>query len=261
MASKQTAPVSGAGVNHSATSKREFPPETLKSMSPLMGRGCIKRKENDLSIRIEAWGDYACFTRPEFKAERVSYDVMTPSAARGLIESVYWHPGMRYIIDRIYVLNPVKFMSLKRNEVKSVMSVDQIAELAKKGKEIAQYTGYDIMQRTSLILKDVHYVIDCHFVMTDKATPSDNPGKFQDILRRRLAKGQCYRTPCFGCSEFDANVREWPGGDIPALPLTQDLGFMLYDFNYKDPSDAKPEFFRAKLENGCMDCHNPEVHS
>lgn len=111
-----------------------------------------------------------------------------------------------------------------------------------------------------MVLQDVHYVIECHFTMTDKAAPGDNPGKFQDILRRRLSKGQCYHQPCFGCREFPANFREWPGGDIPALEeATQDLGFMLYDLDYSDPANIRSQFFRAKLVNGVMDCRDVEV--
>ena len=110
------------------------------------------------------------------------------------------------------------------------------------------------------MLQDVHYVIECHFTMTDKAAPGDNPGKFQDILRRRLNKGQCYHQPCFGCREFPANFREWHAGEpIPALPVTQDLGFMLYDLDYTDPENIQPQFFRAKLVDGVLDCRNVEV--
>ena len=102
-------------------------------------------------------------------------------------------------------------------------------------------------------------MIECHFTMTDKAAPSDNPGKFQDTLRRRLKRGQCYHTPYFGCREFPANFREWPGGPIPTQPLNQDLGFMLYDLDYSDPESLRPQFFRAKLENGVLNCRDMEV--
>lgn len=214
-----------------------------------------------MSIRIEAWGDYACFSRPEMKTERVSYDVMTPSAARGLIESIYWHPGLRYSIDKIFVLNPIKFTSIRRNEVKSTLLASSALASAKAGTSIALYTPENIQQRAAMLLQDVHYVIEAHFDLTDKAAPGDNPGKFQDILRRRLNRGQFYSMPYFGCREFAAHFREWPGGDIPALSLTQDLGFMLYDMDYCNPQDIRPKFFRAKLEHGVLDCRNCEVHT
>lgn len=141
-----------------------------------------------MSMLIEVWGDYACFSRPEMKTERVSYDIMTPSAARGLVEAIYWHPGMKYHIDRIYLLKPVQFTSIRRNEVKDTLR-SSAALSAAKGGEVPMLCTAEHQQRAALVLQDVHYVIECHFTMTEKAAPGDNPGKFQDILRRRLAKG------------------------------------------------------------------------
>lgn len=214
-----------------------------------------------MSMLIEVWGDYACFSRPEMKTERVSYDIMTPSAARGLVEAIYWHPGMKYHIDRIYLLKPVQFASIRRNEVKATLLSSAALSAAKGGEVPMLCTAENIQQRAALVLQDVHYVIECHFTMTEKAASGDNPGKFQDILRRRLKKGQCYHQPCFGCREFPANFREWHGSakEIPALPLTQDLGFMLYDLDYSDPENIRSQFFRAKLENGVLDCWDVEV--
>lgn len=213
-----------------------------------------------MSMRIEVWGDYACFSRPEMKTERVSYDIITPSAARGLVEAIYWHPGLKYHIDRVYLLSPIRFTNIRRNEVKSTLLASAALSAAKGGAAPVLYTSADIVQRASMVLQDVHYVIECHFTMTDKAAPGDNPGKFQDILRRRLNKGQCYHQPCFGCREFPANFREWPADEpIPALPVTQDLGFMLYDLDYSDPGNIRSKFFRAKLENGVLDCRDVEV--
>ena len=126
-----------------------------------------------MSMLVEVWGDYACFTRPEMKTERVSYDVMTPSAARGLVEAIYWHPGMKYHIDRIYVLNPIRFTTIRRNEVKSTLLASAALSAAKGGPPPVLYTQEDIQQRAALLLQDVHYVIECHFTMTDKAAPSD----------------------------------------------------------------------------------------
>lgn len=212
-----------------------------------------------MSIRIEVWGNYACFSRPEMKTERVSYDVMTPSAARGLVEAIYWHPGLRYHIDKIYLLAPIRFTNIRRNEVKSTLLASAALSAAKGGRLPALYTSQDIQQRAALVLQDVHYVIECHFDLTERAAPGDNAGKFQDILRRRLTRGQCYHTPYFGCREFPASFREWPGGTVPTVPLTQDLGWMLYDLDYKDPQNIQPQFFRARLVNGVLDCRNAEV--
>ena len=214
-----------------------------------------------MSIQIEVWGDYACFSRPEMKTERVSYDVMTPSAARGLIESIYWHPGLHYCIDRIHVLAPIRFTNIRRNEVKSTLLASKALSAARSGEALALIPSQDIQQRAALILQDVHYVIEAHFDMTDKAAPGDNPGKFQDILRRRLQRGQAYSQPYFGCREFAAHFQEWPGGDVPAIDVTQDLGFMLYDMDYRDMQNIQAQFFRAKLEHGVLDCQNCEVHS
>ena len=212
-----------------------------------------------MSMLIEAWGDYACFSRPEMKTERVSYDTMTPSAARGLVEAIFWHPGLRYFIDRIYLLNPIRFTNIRRNEVKAALLASAALRAAKGGEAPVLYTSQEIQQRAAMVLQGVHYVIECHFDMTDRAAPGDNPGKFQDILRRRLTKGQCYHTPYFGCREFPASFREWRGGKIPAIDLTQDLGWMLYDLDYTDPQNIQPQFFRARVEHGVLDCRNVEV--
>ena len=212
-----------------------------------------------MSFKLEVFGDYALFTRPEMKAERVSYDVMTPSAARGILEAIFWHPGMRWKVDRIYVMSPICFSNIRRNEVKSTLLSSAALSAAKGGTPPVLYTSEDIQQRAAMVLQDVHYVIECHFDLTDKAAPSDNPGKFQDILRRRLRKGQCYHQPCFGCREFPANFREWPGGSIPALKVTQDLGFMLHSLDYSDSANIRSQFFRAKLVDGVMECRDVEV--
>ena len=146
-----------------------------------------------MPISLEVWGDYACFTRPEMKTERVSYDVMTPSAARGLLESIYWHPGLRWVIDRIHVCAPIRFTNLRRNEVKSTVSARTARTAMERGKgELYIATSQDIQQRAAMLLRDVRYVIDAHFDMTDRASASDNDGKFQDIIKRRIKRGQFY---------------------------------------------------------------------
>ena len=229
---------------------------TQKSLyhSSVPGKGVVP-----VSMLIEVWGNYACFSRPEMKVERVSYDVMTPSAARGLVEAIYWHPGMRYCIDKIYVLSPIRFTNIRRNEVKATLLSSAVLSAVRSGEAPALYTGQEIQQRAAMVLQDVHYVIDCHFEMTENAAPGDNPGKFQDILHRRLTRGQCYHTPYLGCREFPACFREWISGTIPAIDETRELGWMLYDLDYSDRENIQPKFFRARLEHGVLDCRNPEV--
>jgi len=217
-----------------------------------------------MSVKVEVWGDYACFTRPEMKVERVSYDVITPSAARGLIEAIYWHPGLKWQVDRIYVMNPIRFTNIRRNEVKSKIPASNIqAAMSGNGKPLFLDTSSDIQQRAAMVLKEVHYVIEAHFTMTDQANESDNPGKFQDTIRRRLQRGQCYHQPYFGCREFPASFRPYEAGSIPISPELKgreiDLGYMLYDMDYGDPSDIQPIFFRGRLENGVLDLTGVEV--
>lgn len=208
-----------------------------------------------MSIQLEVWGDYALFTRPEMKVERVSYDIMTPSAARGLVEAIYWHPGLKWIIDRIHVCAPIRFTNLRRNEVKSTLSARSARTVMERGKgELYLCTSDDIQQRAALLLRDVR-VIEAHFEMTDQAAEGDNPGKFQDIVKRRIKRGQFYHQPCFGCREFPAQFR-WCE-ELPTCPdelkdRTQDLGWMLYDMDYTDPENIRPLFFRGSLQNGVL---------
>lgn len=225
-----------------------------------------------MAIKVEVWGDFACFSRPEMKTERVSYDMMTPSAARGLLEAVYWHPGLRWSIDRIYVMKPIRLTrqqpeecgirmtSIKRNEVKSKVSANNVRSVMTGGKgELYLDTSCERNQRTSLILQDVHYVIEAHFEIGANAHEGDNPGKFQDIMKRRLERGQCYHQPYFGNREFPAHFREWEGGSIETIPLTKDLGYMLYDLNYSEKENIRPMFFRAQLVEGVLDLRDCEV--
>lgn len=213
-----------------------------------------------MAVKVEVWGEYACFSRVELKVERVSYDVMTPSAARGILEAIYWHPGMRWHIDRIYVLSPIRMTNIRRNEVQSKISPNKVRE-AMMGGENSLYisTAKDIVQRSTLALQDVHYVIEAHFTMTDKAAEGDNHGKFQDIMKRRLRRGQCFHQPYFGCREFPAKFKEWEEDGIPAIDETRDLGYMLWDLDFSDSSNIQPLFFRAKLESGILDLSDCEV--
>lgn len=211
-------------------------------------------------IQLEVWGPYALFSRPELKVERYSYDVPTPSAARGIVESIYFHPGLKWHIDRIYVLSPIRFVSLRRNEVASKISGRTVRQAAQGGGQPLYFaTPQEIVQRASLLLQDVHYVIEAHFDMTDKAALSDNPGKFQDIVKRRMERGQCYYMPYLGCREFPAYFRRWPGGPIPTIDESRDLGLMLYDFDYSDPQNITPTYFRAQLEHGVLNTRDCEV--
>ena len=214
-----------------------------------------------MSVKVEVWGDYALFSRPELKVERYSYDVITPSAARGLLDSIYWHPGLRWRVDRIYVLSPIAFTGVRRNEVKSKINCRNLsAAMSGSGEELCLVTSDDIQQRAATVLRDVHYVIEAHFEMTEKAAPTDSEGKFCDIMRRRLEKGQCFQQPCFGCREFPAHFRKWEGGEIEtAYPdENRDLGLMLFDLDYSDPENLRPMFFRAQLEKGVLNVPSPD---
>ncbi|MCX4372570.1 MAG: type I-C CRISPR-associated protein Cas5c [Dysosmobacter sp.] len=208
-----------------------------------------------MSIRLEVWGEYALFSRPEMKTERVSYDVMTPSAARGLLESVYWHPGLKYIIDRIHVCAPIRFTNLRRNEVKATVSARSARTVMERGSgELYLISSQEIQQRAALLLRDVHFVLEAHFDMTDRAAPGDNPGKFQDILKRRIKRGQFYSQPYLGCREFPAQFKLCE--ELPPCPEelrgVRELGYMLWDLDYSNPEDIHPLFFRAALQNGVL---------
>ncbi|MEG0442149.1 MAG: type I-C CRISPR-associated protein Cas5c, partial [Oscillospiraceae bacterium] len=180
-------------------------------------------------------------------------------AARGILEAVYWHPGLRWRIDKIHVMKPIAFTNIRRNEVSSKLpGTAAKAAILGSTAPLELITSDDIVQRAAMLLTDVRYVIEAHFDLTDKAAPGDNDGKFQDIMKRRLERGQCYHTPCFGCREFPANFRRFEG-EPAAAPINADLGYMLYDMDYSDTKNITPIFFRAKLENGVLDLRDCEV--
>lgn len=216
-----------------------------------------------IGVKVKVWGDYALFSRPEMKVERCTYDVMTPSAARGILEAIYWHPGMRWIIDRIYVMKPIQFTSIRRNEVKSKVSANNVLSVYNGvNKELGISSKDEIVQRASLLLRDVEYVIDAHFEMTENANETDNPGKFKDIIMRRLKRGECYHTPYFGCREFPVNFSLLEDDEIHTayeVVEEKDLGFMLYDMDYSDPENIEPMFFRAVMRRGVLDLRDCEV--
>lgn len=215
-------------------------------------------------IKMEVWGDYALFSRPELKVERVSYDVMTPSAARGLLEAVLWKPAIRYVIDQIHVLKPICFTSLKRNEVTDKVKSDSMKSAMlnpDEPRELYLNTKTAIAQRSAVVLQDVHYIVEAHFTMTDKAGAQDTEEKFYAMLCRRLRQGQCYHQPYFGCREFPAKFRLYEEEELPPLLQTgeRDLGLMLYDMDYSKPGCPDPTFFRAVLKDGTLDVRNREV--
>jgi len=206
-------------------------------------------------VRVRVWGEFALFSRPEFVAERVSYDVMTPSAARGILDSIHWKPAIRWVVDRVTVLKPIRFDTLRRNEVGARLPYKLALQGANgRAVELAQFVDEDRQQRASLLLRDVAYVIDAHFVMTRRAGRDDSPAKHVDMVRRRLERGQCFQQPCFGCREFPAYFEPLPADavmDVPdALRGKRELGWMLHDIDHDD--GAVPHFFRADLIDGVL---------
>lgn len=213
-------------------------------------------------VKVRIWGDFALFSRPEMKVERCSYDVITPSAARGILEAIYWHPGMKWKIDRIHVIKPIRFTSIRRNEVKSKLSAPNAwSALNGSNKPLYISSKEEIVQRAAMLLCDVEYIIEAHFEMTDKADANDNEGKFKDIIMRRLKRGECYHTPYMGCREFPVRFEICQEMMIEtAYPKEEkDLGYMLFDFDYSNPEDIQPMFFRAILKNGILDLRDCEV--
>jgi len=207
-------------------------------------------------IKIRVWGDYALFTRPEMKVERVSYDVITPSAARGIIEAIYWKPAVVWRIDKIHVLNEIRFTNVRRNEVSDKISTRE-AERRMKGARDAFFMDVTEkrQQRAAMVLRDVDYVIEAHFDLTDRAGPEDTEEKHYNIVLRRLRRGQHFHAPCLGAREFPARVELIENGDLPKSQLrgTQDLGWMLYDLDFSGPKDIQPKFFKAVMLDGVID--------
>ena len=210
-------------------------------------------------FKVEIQGDYACFSRPELKVERVSYDVITPSAARGILEAVMWKPAIHYIIDEIAVCSKIRFENIRRNEV-GFKANSMEPKVATEGRQ----------QRAAMVLKNVCYVVTAHFNMTSKAGENDNEGKFTDMIRRRFEKGQNYHTPYLGTREFPARFRLIGEGETPPAPIdeTRALGLMLYDIEYvteigKDGVEVvkefKPMYFMAQMNHGVVDLRDVEV--
>lgn len=208
---------------------------------------------NGHGVRLKVWGDFACFTRPEMKVERVSYDVMTPSAARGVLEAVLWKPAIRWEITRIDVLKEIRFTSVRRNEVGAVIPIRNVASAADGGGgTLALYVEDERQQRAGILLRDVAYVIHARFHMTGCAGLGDNAAKFRDMFARRVVKGQCMMQPYLGCREFSAYFGPVDDASPPA-PIAEDreLGWMLHDLEYRD-GRTEPRFFDARLEQGVV---------
>lgn len=219
--------------------------------------------DKDFGVRLHVWGERALFSRPEMNVERVSYDVITPSAARGILESISWKPAIRWIVDRIHVLKPIRFESIRRNEVGSKIPEGNVRAAMKAGSTegLALVVGEDRQQRAATVLRDVAYVIEAHFEMTEKAGPDDNAGKHADMFRRRARSGQCFQRPCLGTREFAADFAlvegEMPAPDAELLEPKnnpRDLGFMLYDIDFT--KGAAPIFFRAEMRDAVIDLRN-----
>ncbi len=235
---------------------------------------------------LEVWGDYACFTRPEMKVERVSYDVMTPSAARAIYEAILWKPSMRWHISRIEILNPIKWISVRRNEVGKIMQAPTLAQLS--GKSDARM-GFNIeeerQQRAGLFLRDVHYRIYAQFELLDPDKrkhynsvassecwaesgeqtqffrTDETEAKYAAMFERRARKGQCFHRPYLGCREFSCDFRlvDPTTTLVPPISDSRDLGFMLYDMNFDDPGNIIPLFFKAEIKNGVVQV--PKINS
>lgn len=203
-------------------------------------------------VAVNVFGEYACFTRPDFKVERVSYDVITPSAARGILEAIYWSPGITWKIDKIHVLNEIKYISIKRNEVGQKIPQGKIKAAMKSGSSLYQVAADIRQQRVSTILKDVSYIIEAHFEMNLSRHSVDPPEKHYQMIMRRLRKGSCYYQPYLGNREFGAGFRA-VNGHFPKSfyhGTEVDLGWMLWDIDYQN--NMEPIFFRAIMKNGII---------
>lgn len=203
-------------------------------------------------ISLHVSGPFACFTRPENKVERVSYDVITPSAARGVLEAIYWKPQIRWVIDRIHVLAPIRFTNIRRNEVGSKIPAGSAERAMKAGRgSLALFVKEERQQRAATLLCDVVYAIEAHF---DVLNGDEPPAKHYEMFKRRAEKGQCFHRPYLGCREFDCAFH-WLDAPPPS-PLAgtpegnRDLGFMLHDIDFA--ADMTARFFHAVMQDGVI---------
>ena len=207
---------------------------------------------------LEVAGDYACFTRPEMKVERVSYDVITPSAARAVFEAIFWKPAIRWQVRRIEVLRPVRWINLRRNEVASKISVANVQQAMMAGEgDLALYAddSNQRQQRAALLLRDVAYRVHADLQVLGDRHDAQPPQKFFSMFERRAQNGQCVNQPYLGCREFDARVRliTAPEAEPPPIAETRDLGWMLHDLDFTHPTDPQPVFFRAQMTAGVIE--------
>ncbi len=201
-------------------------------------------------VRLRIWGEYACFTRPELKVERVSYDVVTPSAARGIMEAIYWKPSVCWAIDRLYVVNPIRYDNIRRNEVATRVPVGNVRK-AMRGDtgRIGMFVEEQRQQRSALLLRDVVYVIEAHFSVVGSFDTS--PAKHKEMFERRASRGQCFHQPYLGCREFPAHFDLVDTIPCSANKGVKDLGWMLHDVDFD--RGREPVFFRAVMKDGVID--------
>ena len=212
-------------------------------------------------VKLHVWGEYACFTRPEMKVERVSYDTMTPSAARGVLEAIHWKPAIRWIVDRIRVLKPIRFENLRRNELGHKMSPANVRKAMKEGATtLHAVIEDDRQQRATTLLRDVAYVIEAHFALTQAAKADDSEAKHLSMFNRRASRGQCFHRPYLGTREFAADfelvIDDMPTSSLPPDQRNRDLGWMLHDVDYANA--MTPRFFRAALRDGAIEVPHPD---
>lgn len=208
------------------------------------------------SYCLEVGGDFACFTRPEMKVERVSYDVITPSAARAVFEAILWKPAIRWHVRRIEVLAPIRWINLRRNEVASVISVTNVQRAMAAGEgDLAIYVEDDRQQRAGLLLRDVAYRIHADLEVRNNRADPEPPQKYHTMFERRAAAGQCVNQPYLGCREFAARFRlvTDPSAERRPIDESRDLGWMLHDLDFSNPADPQPVFFRAQMNAGIVE--------
>lgn len=229
-------------------------------------------------ISLHVWGDYACFTRPELKSERMSYEIMTPSAARGILSAIYWKPEFKWVIDRIHVLKPIRFMQVRRNELGSKMVIPPSDVMSgTKAAFLGQFIEKDRQQRAATILRDVSYVIDAHVEIVTATEGVNDVAKHLEIFKRRAEQGQCFHSPCMGNREFPAmfelikDASAMPLSELPQNQKNRSFGLMLHDMVYRDDKKGKvicahtgkkqtaeARFFMAELVDGVL--HVPSVN-
>lgn len=204
---------------------------------------------------LEVRGDFACFTRPEMKVERVSYDVITPSAARAVFEAILWKPAICWQVRRIEVLAPIRWINLRRNEVAGVVSTRNVETAMRTGSgELGLYIEDERQQRAGLFLRDVAYRLHAELSLQPDTPPGETLTKYREMFERRAGKGQCVNQPYLGCREFAADFRLVSdlGNEPPPIAETRDLGFMLHDLDFANPADPVPRFFRAQMADGVV---------